>query len=85
MQYMEFMKRIELFDPLTRYILALNSQPPSRPKSASGGKKKGNSQTAKSDRSGWLDLDPGDVLGYCSFRFDTEETLGLKDAEVIYW
>lgn len=85
MQYMEFMKRIELFDPLTRYILVTKSQPSSPPKSVSDGKKKGSGQTARSDRAGWLDLDPGDMLGYCSFRFDTEETLDPKDAEVIYW
>jgi hypothetical protein len=27
----------------------------------------------------------GEVVGYVSFRFDTEETLGPRDAEVIYW
>ena len=29
--------------------------------------------------------DDRDLVGYCSFRFDTEETLGSRDAEVIYW
>jgi len=27
----------------------------------------------------------GEVMGYVSFRFDTEETLGSRDAEVVYW
>lgn len=27
----------------------------------------------------------GELLGFASFRFDTEETLGPRDAEVAYW
>lgn len=30
-------------------------------------------------------LDSEGLVGYVSFRFDTEETTGPKDAEVIYW
>ena len=31
------------------------------------------------------DFDEAGLMGYCSFRFDTEETLGSRDVEVVYW
>lgn len=27
----------------------------------------------------------GELHGFASFRFDTEETMGPKDVEVVYW
>lgn len=32
-----------------------------------------------------VDFEPKELVGYCSFRFDTEETLTSRDAEVVYW
>jgi hypothetical protein len=34
---------------------------------------------------GPVDIDPAELVGYASFRFDTEETMGPKDVEVVYW
>lgn len=31
------------------------------------------------------DQDHGELLGFASFRFDTEETMSPQDAEVVYW
>lgn len=31
------------------------------------------------------DQEEGELLGFASFRFDTEETMSTQDAEVVYW
>lgn len=85
MSHEEKSKRAELFDPLTRYLLLL------RPSSSSPGTDTVPMPGAlpRSDRKGKskasIDFEEEDLVGYCSFRFDTEETLGDRDAEVIYW
>lgn len=30
-------------------------------------------------------VEEGELLGFVSFRFDTEETMGTRDVEVVYW
>ncbi len=84
MKYTERSKREELFDPATRFLLCLTPGvaspviPGALPPSSSRRKGKGKAEI--------VDLREGqELVGYCSFRFDTEETLGTRDAEVIYW
>jgi hypothetical protein len=107
MAYKPGPKRVEMFDPLTRFLLLTKSasqstghrnagtsdaeeegvampgaMPPPRRSSrftAGAGKSKGKA------RAPLVEANREELLGYCSFRFDTEETMGTKDAEVIYW
>jgi hypothetical protein len=77
LEYTESSKREELFDDTGRFLLLRR-----------GSKIDGQSGV---DMPGALPgkeielRDDGEVLGYVSFRFDTEETLGSRDAEVVYW
>ncbi|OCF33529.1 hypothetical protein I316_04951 [Kwoniella heveanensis BCC8398] len=41
--------------------------------------------TQRSRPGGGVGREDSPILGFCSFRFDTEETLSSRDAEVIYW
>ena len=85
MSYAEKDKREELFDPSTRFLLLLRppatSSPtqevPPMPGAMPSRKGKG--------RAGELDFGSDRLLGFTSWRFDTEETLGTRDAEVVYW
>lgn len=45
-----------------------------------GGERKRRRMRRKSERT-----DEGELLGFASFRFDTEETMSPRDAEVVYW
>jgi hypothetical protein len=82
MGYTESGKREELFDHSGRMILLRRTSSSSEKVEEEGGV----------DMPGRLpdikgkgrDME-GEVMGYVSFRFDTEETLGPRDAEVIYW
>lgn len=92
LDYTESSKREELFDDTGRILLLRRSDERSLSANGEGegdggvdmpgklpdpkGKGKG-----KQAHHG----DGGDIVGYVSFRFDTEETLGPRDAEVIYW
>jgi hypothetical protein len=58
--------------------------PPPRGLSGGNVKGKGKGKVAESFDRG-IHIQEGEIMGYISFRFDTEETLGSRDAEVIYW
>lgn len=79
LEYTEASKREELFDETGRFLLL---------QQGGGGGGDGHSGI---DMPGALPVEierrgsDGEVLGYVSFRFDTEETLGSRDAEVVYW
>ncbi|KAK1925781.1 acyl-CoA N-acyltransferase [Papiliotrema laurentii] len=83
--YTESSKREELFDPSTRYLLLLQ---PSTHSSSSDTLAMPGALPSAQDRKGKgkvsVDFDQEDLVGYCSFRFDTEETLGSRDVEVVY-
>lgn len=93
MSYTERSKREELFDSTGRYIL-LRRLPEGDTSSGIGLKTEGgvdmpggmpyrlDKGKAKAQI---VDFEPDELVGYVSFRFDTEETLSPKDAEVIYW
>lgn len=73
MEHEPLSKRAEMFDKDARYLVltrALPSMPGALP------------PTPQRTR---VELLPEEVLGFASFRFDTEETAGSEDAEVIYW
>jgi hypothetical protein len=78
LEYTESSKREELFDETGRFLLLRRGS--------------GTDAQAGVDMPGALpgkeievEAKGGEVLGYVSFRFDTEETLGSRDAEVVYW
>jgi GNAT superfamily N-acetyltransferase len=77
LEYTESSKREELFDETGRFLLLRRG---SGTDAQAGvdmpGALPGKEREATAD---------GEVLGYVSFRFDTEETLGSRDAEVAYW
>jgi hypothetical protein len=98
----ESTKREELFDPAMRYLLLLRSPtgcsipvtgtlgaltpapetdaPPTGQESILTAPKKKKKKVEK------VDFGPDELVGYCSFRFDTEQTLDDdRLAEVIYW
>lgn len=76
----ERQKREEMFETTTRFILALRRRPEEPLPSEANSEP---SDQRISD--GSVRFESDDLLGYCSFRFDTEETQKPKDAEVIYW
>ncbi|RSH91021.1 hypothetical protein EHS25_010197 [Saitozyma podzolica] len=96
-------KRIEMFDPQARYLLATSlpqsssldyggdvtvtesdelalampgAMPAPAPRSGALGKGKRRAPPVEVTRE--------ELLGYCGFRFDTEQTAGTRDAEVVY-
>lgn len=81
LEYTEASKREELFDETGRFLLLKKG----------GGGGDGGVVHSGIDMPGGLPVkaerrgSDGEVLGYVSFRFDTEETLGSRDAEVVYW
>lgn len=89
LSYTEGSKREELFDSTGRILLLARSTSPDSTAAAAVAV-----PTEVVDMPGAMPSPPPsstlpaaaeDVLGYVSFRFDTEETLGSRDAEVIYW
>jgi len=100
MPYQEPSKRSELFHPHARYFLLLrnpSSAPKSRSPSPPLGRMPGAlpelTRRARGDDrdrkygpdQGVVNIaSPDDLLGYLGFRFDTEETISSRDAEVIY-
>lgn len=61
-----------MFDPTSRFLLALGGTP-------IGTSDKG------SPRKQQFNIQGHELLGFCEFRFDVEETLSDKPAEVVYW
>lgn len=97
MKTSERLKREEMFECTARFILALR-RPDVADEAASssgvhwrfGGPRQCIDSGKGKDKAydiqeGSVVFEQSDLLGYCSFRFDTEETQGPKDAEVIYW
>lgn len=66
----------EMFHPDARYLILYG-----------GGRMPGALPSPKRGRGGGEEVDLGgeDVAGFASFRFDTEETMGNEDVEVVYW
>jgi hypothetical protein len=77
LEYTESSKREELFDETGRFLLLRRG---SKVEGQGGVDMPGALPGRESEV-----RDDGEVLGYVSFRFDTEETLGSRDAEVVYW
>jgi hypothetical protein len=89
LEYTESSKREELFEETGRFLLLRTNR--------DRGRGYGHGEEFNVDMPGALPMrtesgledgdgdGEGEVLGYVSFRFDTEETLGSRDAEVIYW
>ena len=77
LEYTESSKREELFDETGRFLILRRG---SGTDGHVGVDMPGALPGKESEGS-----DDGEVLGYVSFRFDTEETLGSRDAEVVYW
>jgi hypothetical protein len=101
LSYTASSKREELFDETGRFLLLTRTDgsnttdldtgsgvdmpggmPVSRQEYRKG---KGKAEHVNGGSTGMVEGGDEGVLGYVSFRFDTEETLGPKDAEVIYW
>jgi hypothetical protein len=80
LEYTESSKREELFDESGRFLLLRRG---GMMDGYGGVDMPGALPTAS--RGKGLKLQDGQILGYVSFRFDTEETLGSRDAEVVYW
>lgn len=90
MSYAEPSKREELFDPSGRYILLrrLGHEGETVEAEVDPGVDMPGGLPSKGKRRAQgpeVNFDPDELVGYVSFRFDTEETLGSKDAEVVYW
>ncbi|WWD04996.1 hypothetical protein V865_003067 [Kwoniella europaea PYCC6329] len=79
--YTERSKREELFDQDARYIVLLS--PPQSLSSTSSPFVNGNNKKGKA-KEPQVDFEYENLLGFCGFRFDTEETLSSRDAEVVY-
>lgn len=61
-----------MFDPTSRFLLALGGTPSGTSDKEPPGKRR-------------FDIQEHELLGFCEFRFDVEETLSDKLAEVVYW
>ncbi|KAL1408190.1 hypothetical protein Q8F55_004995 [Vanrija albida] len=72
MAHAEGPKRAEMFHRDARYLVLTRQQPMpgALPPSPAARRR--------------VDISPDELLGFASFRFDTEETAGVEDAEVIY-
>lgn len=98
LEYTDKGKWEEMYDPDARYLV-IRSESPSRSTSpeqegrngpgsdvgASGGRmeEEGGRKRRRTEKS--EEDNDGELLGFASFRFDTEETMSSQDAEVIYW
>jgi hypothetical protein len=75
MQHDRTAKLAEMFDPDARYLLLTpaarmpGAMPPTPPRR----------------RRQEAEVDVEDIVGFASFRFDTEDTMGADDVEVVYW
>lgn len=93
-------KREEMFDPTMRFILLLRperlpvpvlaSTATSEPGPSDHDTTAGDAPTSKSKKkkkkAEKVDFGQEELVGYCSFRFDTEETLDdERRVEVVYW
>lgn len=97
----ESSKREEMFEPTTRFLILLKHPTPNLNSSADtpasieqesnvSESATGDSATIpkkkKKKKTEKLEFGPEELLGYCSFRFDTEQTLDDdRQVEVIYW
>jgi hypothetical protein len=86
LDYTESSKREELFDETGRFILLRKGAGNESVESEGGVDMPGAlpSGTAQEGLEGGVG-ESGEIVGYVSFRFDTEETVSSRDAEVIYW
>lgn len=84
LSYAEKDKREELFDPSTRFLLLLKPPGTSSPTQEVPPMPGALPSRKGKARAGELDFSPDRLLGFTSWRFDTEETLGTRDAEVVY-
>ncbi|KAL7423021.1 hypothetical protein Q5752_002320 [Cryptotrichosporon argae] len=79
MAYTPRAKRAEMFDPAARYVIA---------RETGTGAGAGTSTAMGMPMPGALEVDADEgedeVLGFVGWRFDTEETAGPRDAEVVY-
>ncbi|KIR57129.1 hypothetical protein I315_00292 [Cryptococcus gattii Ru294] len=69
--YTEISKKEEMFDPTSRFVLALGGTPSGTSDKGPPGKRQ-------------FDIQEHELLGFCEFRFDVEETLSDRLAEVVY-
>ncbi|UOH80803.1 hypothetical protein LQV05_003462 [Cryptococcus neoformans] len=68
-------KKEEMFDPTSRFLLALGETPMDT-----------NDELApRKQQKQQIDIQEHELLGFCEFRFDVEDTLSDKLAEVVYW
>jgi hypothetical protein len=86
LDYTESSKREELFDETGRFILLRKGAEVESMEGGIGVDMPGAlpSSTTEEGFEGNVG-GSGEIVGYVSFRFDTEETLTSRDAEVIYW
>lgn len=64
-----------MFDPTSRFLLALGETPMDA-----------NDELApRKQQKQQIDIQEHELLGFCGFRFDVEDTLSDKLAEVVYW
>lgn len=93
MEHDEDEKRDEMFEPTTRILVALrdrvggpNVEGSSGGGGGGGGKGEGRDQAGHESQAWQSERVKEDLIGFCSFRFDTEETADDDYmAEVIYW
>jgi hypothetical protein len=78
LEYTESSKREELFDETGRFLLLRSGAEHNEGRGI-------DMPGALPGKDTEAEAKGGEVLGYVSFRFDTEETLGSRDAEVVYW
>jgi GNAT superfamily N-acetyltransferase len=78
LEYTESSKREELFDETGRFLLLRRGAEHNEGRGI-------DMPGALPGKETEAEAKGGEVLGYVSFRFDTEETLGSRDAEVVYW
>ncbi|AFR94899.2 hypothetical protein C343_02987 [Cryptococcus neoformans C23] len=72
--YTEMSKKEEMFDPTSRFLLALGETPMDT-----------NDELAtRTQQKQQIDIQEHELLGFCEFRFDVEDTLSDKLAEVVY-
>ena len=86
MSYLPRTKRSELFHPHTRFLLLTRESGasegdacPPMPGALPESRRKGKAKASD------FELDAESLLGFCSFRFDTESTADDDLVEVIYW
>jgi hypothetical protein len=86
LDYTESSKREELFDETGRFILLRKGAGDGSIEGEVGVDMPGGlpSGTAEEGLEGGVG-ESEEIVGYVSFRFDTEETLSSRDAELIYW